>query len=407
MQNKPNPQNPQINPTLYPKKVYEDFPLPGHQKNKPNSNPIQANSVAQIDKTNPIQTQPNPISSSSTLPTCPKFATPYPLHAPRYPLPNYQLSIINNQSYPPPSRPSSLTFPPLMPAPSPGMMSGPAESVYGRSVMADHRPVRHNNPSAVHHHRRRRMDHPMSPDIVPVTNRAARNKQNRNHRNTNPKCPSHRSISKVKVKSSIRQGIRQISQSLIYIEKAITRRLVTEFSASERKSLFYCEMQRSRRFQRRIARAHDRYGQSAKSSKANRCRTLVLHVESGFPFSALRGQTGRQWQMGLNPGVLDRWTRRSIRSQRSTPLPLSDSDPLSFLKPWGKPRVFCIFELGACWRLCRLGLSLFCRPIRRFGRASVRAFPAGSYWSSDGCPRYRRPGACPSRWRLGSRPRAP
>ena len=39
MQNKPNSQNPKVNPNLFPKKVYEYYHLPG------------------IEKTNPIQTQ--------------------------------------------------------------------------------------------------------------------------------------------------------------------------------------------------------------------------------------------------------------------------------------------------------------------------------------------------------------
>jgi len=43
MQNKPNPQNPQSDPTLYHQEVYEDFNLPDNEKNKPKTNPIQPN----------------------------------------------------------------------------------------------------------------------------------------------------------------------------------------------------------------------------------------------------------------------------------------------------------------------------------------------------------------------------
>jgi len=43
MQNKPNPKNTQTNSSLYPKKIYEDYHLPGNEENKPNSNPIQTN----------------------------------------------------------------------------------------------------------------------------------------------------------------------------------------------------------------------------------------------------------------------------------------------------------------------------------------------------------------------------
>jgi len=53
MQNKPNLQKPKPNLTLYPKKLYKDFLLPGNQKNKPNSNPIPA-------QTNPINPTSNP-----------------------------------------------------------------------------------------------------------------------------------------------------------------------------------------------------------------------------------------------------------------------------------------------------------------------------------------------------------
>jgi len=40
MQNKPNAKNTKTNLTPFPKKNYKDYPLPGNQKNKPNSNPI-------------------------------------------------------------------------------------------------------------------------------------------------------------------------------------------------------------------------------------------------------------------------------------------------------------------------------------------------------------------------------
>jgi len=57
MQNKPNLKNTKTNLALCPKKVYEDFPLPGNLKNKPKTNPIKPNPTAQIKNTNPIQTQ--------------------------------------------------------------------------------------------------------------------------------------------------------------------------------------------------------------------------------------------------------------------------------------------------------------------------------------------------------------
>jgi len=81
-QNKPNPQNPQISPTPYPKKAYKDYHLPGTQKNKPNSNPIP---TPQTNKTNPIQTQIKPNQTQFHLPpNSPR--RPNPHYAIRYPL---------------------------------------------------------------------------------------------------------------------------------------------------------------------------------------------------------------------------------------------------------------------------------------------------------------------------------
>jgi len=57
VQNKPNPKNTKTNLTPYPKKNYAKISALRPQKNKPNSNPIQPNPPAQIEKTNPIQTQ--------------------------------------------------------------------------------------------------------------------------------------------------------------------------------------------------------------------------------------------------------------------------------------------------------------------------------------------------------------
>ena len=56
MQNKPNFRKAETNATYYATKTYTNIPLRSLQKNKPNSNPIQA-------KTNPKQTQTNPISN--------------------------------------------------------------------------------------------------------------------------------------------------------------------------------------------------------------------------------------------------------------------------------------------------------------------------------------------------------
>jgi len=76
MQNKPNPKNPKPNPTPLLTMTYNNNPPRPTRKNKPNSNPIRPNPTAQIDKTNPIQTQPNPIPSSSKVPTFPN--SPHP-----------------------------------------------------------------------------------------------------------------------------------------------------------------------------------------------------------------------------------------------------------------------------------------------------------------------------------------
>jgi len=71
MQNEPNPKNPKTNLTLLNAMSYTDTqprPIP---KNEPNSNTIQPNPPAQIEKINPIQTHLNPIPASPKLPTSP------------------------------------------------------------------------------------------------------------------------------------------------------------------------------------------------------------------------------------------------------------------------------------------------------------------------------------------------
>jgi len=88
MQNKPNPKNTKTTLTLLTTKDYEDNPPRPTRKNKPNSNPIEANSPAQIDETNPIQTQFKPVDAptagQSPRPSHTKSAIRYPLSAARY-----------------------------------------------------------------------------------------------------------------------------------------------------------------------------------------------------------------------------------------------------------------------------------------------------------------------------------
>jgi len=73
MQNKPNPKTTKTNLTLYPKKLYKNFPLPGNEKNKPNSNPIPAQTNPINPTSNPNQTQsPSPLN----FPPCPLPQSP-------------------------------------------------------------------------------------------------------------------------------------------------------------------------------------------------------------------------------------------------------------------------------------------------------------------------------------------
>jgi len=102
-QNKPNRQNTKTNLTTVATKPYEGKPPRRPRKNKPNSNPIQANHTPGIEKTNAIQTQPNSIPASPKRPTLPKLTQPNPnpkvlppilntLSALRSALPNNHLS---------------------------------------------------------------------------------------------------------------------------------------------------------------------------------------------------------------------------------------------------------------------------------------------------------------------------
>jgi hypothetical protein len=59
MQNKPNLRNDQITINPYPTKDYENLPLHGRGKNKPNQTQFKANS----DLSAPIKAKTNPISS--------------------------------------------------------------------------------------------------------------------------------------------------------------------------------------------------------------------------------------------------------------------------------------------------------------------------------------------------------
>jgi len=102
-QNKPNPKKPKTSLTPYPKKNYADFPLPGPQKNKPNSNPIKPNSTARIEKTNPIQTQSRPSLNS---PPFPINHTDYPVRWKKSKLSNAKpMAFMTNR----PSQPDKIT----------------------------------------------------------------------------------------------------------------------------------------------------------------------------------------------------------------------------------------------------------------------------------------------------------
>jgi len=75
MQNKPNLKNTKTNPTLYPKKVYKDYPLPANKKNKPKTNPIPSSFVPHPSSL-AFTLHPRPNKSASSLP--PAIKTPIP-----------------------------------------------------------------------------------------------------------------------------------------------------------------------------------------------------------------------------------------------------------------------------------------------------------------------------------------